>query len=124
MNCPLTDFDCLTCDDECALIEKRKKEVNERFANGDVDLLERDHLLAELRADEVNHPMISIECPDCKLKHITPRCEDDPAEAVKAYIQCPECIGGGFGSTTYINAEGLELEPIHDSTCSTESHNG
>lgn len=53
MQCPLTDFDCITCDGECALIEKRKNAVNEQFANGDIDIMERDHLLDELRADEI-----------------------------------------------------------------------
>lgn len=52
MKCPMTDLDCISCDDECALIEKRKAEVNIAFANGDIDISERDHLLDELRADE------------------------------------------------------------------------
>lgn len=52
MKCPLTDFDCITCDDECSLIEKRKQRVHEQFSNGDIDIMERDHLLDELRADE------------------------------------------------------------------------
>jgi hypothetical protein len=48
----MTSFDCITCDGECSLIEKRKNEVNQQFANGDIDIMERDHLLDELRADE------------------------------------------------------------------------
>ena len=52
MICPMTDIDCISCDDECALIERRKAQINQQFANGDIDILERDHLLDELRAHE------------------------------------------------------------------------
>lgn len=58
-----------------------------------------------------DYPMLAIQCPDCKRKHITPRCEEDPNDAVRALILCPDCCADGFGTTTYINAAGAEIEP-------------
>ena len=52
---------------------------------------------------------IDLECPKCGLKHSAIRFDDDPPSAVKAWIICPECCGGDFGTTRYEDAKGAEV---------------
>lgn len=62
-----------------------------------------------ISADELVMQKIALECPDCGRKHKALRCEEDPPNAVKAWIVCPECWSGGFGTTQYEDAEGREV---------------
>lgn len=52
---------------------------------------------------------IDLECPKCGRKHQAIRFDDDPANAAKAWILCPECCGGDFGTTRYEDANGQEV---------------
>lgn len=55
-------------------------------------------------------PFIHLRCPKCGMTKDTPRIGDeDPPRAHTALIVCPDCCGGGFGSTTYLDAEGNEV---------------
>ncbi|MEO1637770.1 MAG: hypothetical protein AAFU41_00815 [Pseudomonadota bacterium] len=57
---------------------------------------------------------LPIECPKCGRTAESARDQMDPPEAVKAIILCPDCVGGDFGTTTYLDASGNELLPSPD----------
>lgn len=57
---------------------------------------------------------LPIECPKCGRTADSARDQLDPQEAVKAIILCPDCVGGDFGTTTYLDADGNELLPGPD----------
>jgi DNA-directed RNA polymerase subunit RPC12/RpoP len=98
----MTTFDCVSCDEKC-LLQERKSHADPFRRGNEMRTCDDEMRQLGLSSDIKDYPMLPIECPDCGLKHITPRCEDDPAEAVKAIILCPECVNGGFGTTTYIS---------------------
>lgn len=54
---------------------------------------------------------IEIECPDCRRHEDVQRLEGDPEAAIKALIKCPDCVGGDFGDTTFLDANGNEVWP-------------
>lgn len=71
------------------------------------DETEREHVLRDFAK-------LRIECPICRRTADSVRDELDPPEAVKALILCPDCVGGDFGETTYLNAAGETLLPGPD----------
>lgn len=52
---------------------------------------------------------IRMECPKCHRRMNSIRDKHDPPEAVKVFIQCPECNGGDFDTPRYFNASGEEV---------------
>ena len=67
--------------------------------------------------DDVDLPEVAflpIECPQCGRTAESARDALDPPEAAKAIILCPDCVGGDFGTTTYLGANGDELLPAPD----------
>lgn len=67
--------------------------------------------------EDVDLPEIArlpIECPRCGRTATSARDQMDPPEAVLAMILCPDCFGGDFGTTTYLNEEGREILPGPD----------
>ena len=53
--------------------------------------------------------LLAIKCPRCGRTTQSARDELDPPEAAIAMILCPDCVGGDFGETTYLDASGREL---------------
>jgi hypothetical protein len=65
-----------------------------------------------MMCEDVDLPEVTflpIECPRCGRTASSARDQMDPPEAVKALILCPDCVGGDFGTTTYLNEKGQEL---------------
>jgi len=77
----------------------------------DKPMLFAQHILEQTTVSGSPTPADQIElyCIKCESRKTVDRQEDDPANAMLAHIQCPECVGGDFDSTEYFDKNGSKI---------------
>lgn len=52
---------------------------------------------------------ITLRCPKCKKEKDAALDPTDPPGTVLVLTQCPECVGGDFGTVDYFDKDGKQI---------------